>query len=137
MKGFILVLFCASFTGLVSPLPASAHHSIQSEFDGKKLVTISGEIDKVEWINPHSYVTLNVKDADGKDQKWAFEAGGLEVLRKAGLSRADRGGLKPGDAVTVTAMPAKDGSNTGYLREIKTADGRDFKIGVLPTEGEN
>ena len=97
MKGLFLLLFCASFTGLLSPLPAMAHHSIQSEFDGKKIVTISGEIAKIEWINPHSYLSLNVKGADGTVQKWAFELGGLEVLRKAGLSRADRGGLKPGD----------------------------------------
>ncbi len=134
MKGFRFVLFCGLLAGLLAAVPASAHHSIQSEFDGKKMITISGEISKVEWINPHSYLSLNVKDADGNVQKWAFELGGLEVLRKAGLSRADRGGLKPGDQVTVIGMAAKDGSNTGYLREIKTADGRDFKIGVLPSE---
>ena len=130
-------MMLASILVLAAAIPALAHHSFSAEFDAEHITTLNGTLIKVEWINPHSYVTLNVKDASGNAQKWAFEAGGLEVLRKAGLSRADRGGLKPGDAVTVIAMPAKDGSNTGYLREIKTADGRDFKIGVLPTEDEN
>jgi hypothetical protein len=128
MRRFIPLLFCASFVGLVSAGPASAHHSVQAEFDIKKMVTVSGTVAKIEWINPHSYLTVNVKDADGNVQKWAFELGALALLRRAGLSRADRGGLKPGDEVTVTAMAAKDGSNTGYLRELKIADGREFKF---------
>jgi len=55
--------------------------------------------------------------------------GGQAALRRAGMSRADRGGLKPGDEVTVSALPARDGSSNGALRELKLADGRDFKFG--------
>src|SRR4029077_16735513 len=108
--------------------PVSAHHSVQAQFDIHKTFTVSGTVAKVEWINPHSYLTVNVKDADGKVQKWAFELGGPEALRRAGLSRADRGGMKPGDQVTVTALAAKDGSNSGFLQEIKMGDGRVFKL---------
>ena len=57
-----------------------------------------------------------------------FALGGVAKLRKAGFSRADQGGLKPGDEVTATALPARNGSNIGYLMELKVADGRDFKF---------
>jgi hypothetical protein len=110
----------------------SAHHSVQSQFDIHKNMTITGTVAKVEWINPHSYLTVNVKDADGKVVKWAFEFTGPGGLRRAGLSRADRGGLKPGDEITVTALPARDGSNSGYLQELKISDGRVFKFGADP-----
>src|ERR1700758_385731 len=115
--------------GLAVALPAFAHHSVQAVFDIHKTVTVSGTVAKVEWINPHSYLTVDVKGADGNVQKWAFELGGQAALRRAGMSRADRGGLKPGDAVTVSALPARDGSTNGALRELKLADGRDFKFG--------
>ena len=113
---------------VVSAGPVFAHHSVQSQFDIHKTVTISGTVAKVEWINPHSYITLNVKGTDGKIEKWAFELGGPGVLRKAGMSRADRGGLKPGDEVTAIALAARDGSNSGFLQQIKLADGRVFKF---------
>jgi hypothetical protein len=112
--------------------PASAHHSIQAQFDIHKTVSISGTVAKIEFINPHSYLTVNVKGADGKVQKWAFEMGAAASVRKAGLSRADRGGLKPGDEVTVTALPARDESNSGLLQELKVADGRVFKFTADP-----
>ena len=112
----------------------SAHHSIQAQFDVNKSFTISGAVAKVEWINPHSYLTLNVKADDGKVEKWAFEMGAAGQLRRTGLSRADRGGLKAGDAVTIKALAARDGSNSGLLQEITTADGRVFKLRPDGTE---
>ena len=127
ISGVILItLLCA----LVVAAPVSAHHSVQAQFDIHKSVSISGTVAKIEWINPHSYLTVNVKDAEGKVQKWAFELGGANALRRAGLSRADRGGIKPGDQVTVTAMPARDGSTSGFLQELKIADGRSYKFSV-------
>jgi hypothetical protein len=107
---------------------AAAHHSIQAQFDIYKTVTLSGTVARIEFINPHSYLTVKVKDADGKITKWAFEMTGLAGLRRAGLSRADRGGLKPGDELTVIALAARDGSNSGLAQELKMADGRDFKL---------
>jgi Family of unknown function (DUF6152) len=118
-----------SLLGLAVALPALAHHSVQAVFDIHKTVTVTGTVAKVEWINPHSYLTVNVKGADGQIQKWAFELGGQAALRRAGMSRADRGGLKAGDQVTVSALPARDGTANGALRELKLADGRDFKFG--------
>jgi hypothetical protein len=116
--------------GMVSPGATFAHHSVQAEFDVNKKFTVTGEIAKVEWINPHSYITIDAKDSSGKVERWAFEMAGPGALRKAGLSREDRGGLKPGDTVTITALAAKDGSTNGFLQEIKFPDGRVFKFGT-------
>ena len=126
------VLVTALLCALALAGPAAAHHSIQAQFDIHKTVSISGTVSKIEFINPHSYLTVNVKGADGKVQKWAFEMGGAATLRKAGLSRADRGGLKPGDEVTVTALAARDESTSGLLQELKIGDGRVFKFSTDP-----
>jgi hypothetical protein len=128
INALLVVLLCA----LAFPGRGLAHHSIQAQFDINKTISISGTVAKIEFINPHSYLTLNVKDADGKVQKWAFEMAALAQLRSAGLSRADRGGLKLGDELTVTALAARDGSNSGLAQQIKMADGRVFKLAAEP-----
>ena len=128
----INALLAVSLSGLALAGPVSAHHSIQAQFDINKTFSITGTVARMEFINPHSYLTLNVKDADGKVQKWAFEMTGLAGLRRAGLSRADRGGLKAGDELTVTALAARDGSNSGLAQELKMADGRVFKLLAEP-----
>lgn len=122
----VFVTMCLS--ALAGAARVAAHHSIQAQFDINKSFNITGTVAKMEFINPHSYLTINVKDADGKVQKWAFEMTGLAGLRRAGLSRADRGGLKAGDELTVTALAARDGSNSGLAQELKMADGRVFKL---------
>ena len=123
------VVSVALVLAVVGSAAVSAHHSVQAEFsvDGKK-VTVSGTVAKIEFLNPHSYLTVNVKDADGKITKWGFELGAVAKLRQAGFSRADQGGVKPGDEVTATALPARNGSPNGYLIELRMADGRDFKF---------
>jgi len=131
-KGDILVSGVVLTLGLVLAGPSSAHHSVQAQFDVRKTFTISGTVSKVEWINPHSYLTLNVKDTEGKVQKWAFELAAPGVLRRAGMSREDRGGLKPGDEVTVSGLASKDGSNSGWLQELKLSDGRVIKLATGP-----
>ena len=78
-------------------VPAAAHHAVQAVFDQGKKITISGTVAKVEFINPHSYVTLDVKDSSGKVAKWSFELAGPGALKRSGMSREDRGGMKPGD----------------------------------------
>lgn len=119
---------CTAVFCLLAAVTAWAHHSVQAEFDLDKPFNITGVVTKVEWINPHSYLYLDVKDDSGKLTKWAFEMAGPGALRKAGLSRADRGGLKAGDTVTVNGVRAKDGSDSGLIRDIKLPDGRVFTI---------
>ena len=118
--------------GLLLAGPASAHHAIQAQFDIHRTITVTGSVAKVEWINPHSYITVDVKDADGKVQRWAFEMGGAGALRKSGMSRADKGGLKPRDQITISGLAGKDGSNIGFVQELKFPDGRVFKFGTDP-----
>ena len=113
---------------LLSALTASAHHSVQAEFDLNKPITITGVVTKVEWINPHSYLYLDVKDDNGNVKHWAFEMAGPGALRRAGLSRADRGGLKAGDTVTINAVAAKDGTDAGLIKDVTLPDGRKFTI---------
>jgi hypothetical protein len=131
-KSGLLVCCAIWMLAFVVAGPAFAHHSVQAQFDIHKTFTVTGTVAKVEWINPHSYLTINVKDADGKIEKWAFELGGPGALRRAGMSREDRGGLKPGDEVTASGLAAKDGSNSGFLQELKLADGRVFKFAADP-----
>ena len=125
------VVSMALLVGVVFSGAASAHHSVQAQYapEGQK-VTISGSVAKLEFLNPHSYLTLNVKDADGKTVKWAFELGAAANLRGKGISRADQGGLKVGHEVTATALPARNGSNSGYLIQLSLSDGRVMKFGV-------
>jgi hypothetical protein len=113
---------------LVAAVPASAHHSVQAVFDVNKPITVSGSITKVEWVNPHSYISLDAKDDKGVVQHWTFELAGPGALRQAGLSREDRGGLKPGDPVTIEGLAAKDGSTTGFLNKLHFPDGRVFVL---------
>ena len=136
MRRSTTVLVTVSLSALALAGRASAHHSIQAQFDIHKTITITGAVAKVEWINPHSYLTLNVKETDGKVVKWAFEMGAAAQFRQNGLSRADRGGLKAGDEITVTALASRDGSNSGLVQELKTADGRVFRLRPEPGQGQ-
>jgi hypothetical protein len=123
LRGFLLVgSLCV--LGATVAVPAFAHHSVQAEFDIHKTITVVGTVAKIEEINPHSYMTLNVKDANGNIQKWGFEFGGPGSLRKAGLGRD---GLKIGDEVSIKALAAKDGSTSGLLREL-TLNGHVYKL---------
>lgn len=121
--GVMLAVF-----GLLAAVTAWAHHSVQAEFDLDKPFSITGTVTKVEWINPHSYLYLDQKDDNGKVTRWAFEMAGPGALRKAGLSRADRGGLKVGDVITVNGVRAKDGTDSGLVKDLKLPDGRVFTI---------
>jgi hypothetical protein len=113
---------------LLAGTPALAHHSVQAQFDLNKPFTVTGVVTKVEWINPHSYLYLDVKDSSGTLKHWAFEMAGPGALRRAGLSRADRGGMKVGDTVTVNGVLAKDGTDSGLIKDLTLPDGRKFTI---------
>jgi V8-like Glu-specific endopeptidase len=115
---------------LLSTLPASSHHAFTSEFDYNKTVTFTGVITKVEWINPHAYFYLEAKDRNGQVTAWTIESFPPAALRKAGMTRET---MKIGDAVTIQAYPAKDGTKTlGWAHKIEFADGRVINISREP-----
>jgi DNA/RNA endonuclease YhcR with UshA esterase domain len=126
MKAFGTTM--VALAGLVAAAsPAAAHHAVQKVFDLNKPITVTGAITEVEWVNPHSYLSVAVKDAKGAAQHWTFELPGPAALRTAGLS-SDNRTLKPGEVVTVDAIAAKDGTPNGFVYKLHTRDGRTFDL---------
>jgi hypothetical protein len=115
-----LLITIAAFGLLLAEVPAAAHHSFAAEYDSNNLITLTGVITKVEWTNPHMYIHLDVKGADGKVVSWSLEGYPPNTLKRTGFSRDI---LKEGETVTMTAYKAKDGTNTGAGREITFPDG--------------
>jgi Family of unknown function (DUF6152) len=105
----------------------SAHHSLASQFDEGKPLTLQGVIAKVEWVNPHVWVHIDVKDDSGAVEQWALETLPPATLRKGGL-RSDM--LGKGQTVTVLAYHARNGSNLAFLRKITFADGREVVVWI-------
>ena len=112
---------------LLAGAPASAHHSLASQFDEGKALTLQGVITKVDWVNPHVYVYIDVKGKDGAAEQWSLETLPPGTLRKGGL-RSDM--LGRGQAVTILGYHARNGSNLAFLRKITFADGREVVVWI-------
>jgi hypothetical protein len=110
----------------VTTVHLSAHHAFAAEFDAKKPVTLKGTLIKVEWVNPHVWVHLNVTKPDGKVEAWSFEAGTPSVLFRRGFTRNS---LLPGTIVVIDGYQAKDGSLRANGRDITFEDGRKLFVG--------
>ena len=117
---------------LISAAPVLAHHSFEAEYDSKKPIQVQGTVTKMEWTNPHARFYVDVKDESGKVINWNFELGSPNVLKRQGWSRDS---LKVGDAVTVEAYLAKDGTNLANARRVTLADGRKVFAGSTAGEG--
>jgi hypothetical protein len=111
-------MLAASMTILGSFLlsaPALAHHAFAAEFDASKPIKVTGTVTKIEWMNPHTWFYLDIKDDTGNVTNWGFEMGSPNGLMRAGWTRNS---LKPGDVVTVEGSRARDGSNHANARAV-------------------
>lgn len=121
------LLLAAAAAILVAAGEGSAHHSVAGQFDATKRVTITGTVTKVDWINPHTYLHLDVTDEQGKVTSWRLESLPTAMLRKAGLTSD----LLKGDGgkVTADAILARDGTeNLGWLLKLTYEDGHYYQL---------
>src|SRR5271170_5666097 len=115
-------LFCA--------LPLVAHHAVSAEFDSGKVVTLKGVVSKVDWVNPHIFIYLDVKDESGKVTTWRLQSVPPMFMKGSGLTKEK---LLDGAEATVTAYPAKDGTDAfGFLLKLAYPDGHFYNLGGGP-----
>jgi len=111
---------------LLAYRPARGHHAFAAEFDARKPVHLEGTLTKVELINPHAWIHLDVKGADGRTTSWMVEAGSPNVLLRRGFNKQT---VVPGTQVVVDGYQSKDGSNRANGRDISLPDGRKLFLG--------
>ena len=104
----------------------SAHHAFAAEFDANKPVNFKGTITKMEWVNPHTWLHIAVKNDNGTMENWAIEAGTPNVLFRRGFTKES---LLPGTEVLVDGYRAKDGSRRANGRDLTFADGKKLFLG--------
>lgn len=125
-----LAVAVAGVSLLAAGIPAWAHHAFAAEFDAKKPVHFEGKVTKVELINPHSWIHVDVKNPDGTVTNWMFEAGSPNVLLRRGFTKNT---IAPGTTVIVDGYQSKDGSNRANGRDITLPNGQKLFIGATGT----
>src|SRR5881396_1896755 len=117
---------------LVAATSALAHHAFTAEFDAKKPLKLRGTVAKVELINPHSWIHIDVKNTDGTTTRWMIEGGTPNTLLRRGLTKKD---LPIGQEILVDGYQAKDGTNRANGRDLTFPDGKKIFLGASGPEG--
>jgi len=128
MRSCLTVLFAV--LGIAIAAPAPAHHAFAAEFDAKKPIKLRGTIAKMEWINPHTWIHIDVKQPNGKVERWMIEGGPPNALYRRGFTRDS---LPLGLELVVEGFRAKDGSMRGNGRDLTFPDGRKLFLGSSGT----
>jgi hypothetical protein len=115
---------------MIAAAPVRAHHAFAAEFDAAKPITLMGTVMKVEWINPHAWIHMDVKKSDGSTERWMVEGGPPNALLRRGFTKA---ALPPGAEVKVEGYQAKDGSKRANGRNLTLSDGRNLLMGSSGT----
>lgn len=123
-----LIAITALVAVSVVAIDASPHHSFGAEYDFNKPVTLHGTVVKWEMINPHCYITLDVKNDDGSVTQWSVQAGAPSFLYRNGWRKDS---VKPGDELTITGYMAKDGSHNAFGQQVRLPDGRRVLGGAI------
>src|SRR3982751_3297266 len=119
---------------LAAAVPALAHHSFAAEFDAKKPVKLQGVVTKMEWINPHAWIHIDVKKPDGTVEEWMIEGGTPNTLFRRGVTKNS---LPIGTVIVVDGYRSKDGTLKGNGRDLTFKDGRKLFIGSTGTGAPN
>ena len=124
---FAVVLVAATLVVVAGSV--SAHHSVSGQYDASRPLTLTGVIPKVDWINPHVYLHLDVKEKDGAVTTWTLSTLPTAMMRRAGLTKESLQG-QPGEVVTITAIAARDETKKlGWISKITYADGHHVQLG--------
>lgn len=127
----IAVAAVAGLALLLMPVRARAHHAFAAEFDEKKPIQFKeATVTKVMFINPHSWIYVDVKMPDGKVENWAIEAGSPNVLMRRGVTRET---LKVGDKIVIDGYQSKDGTHRANGRDLKLPNGQQLFLGSSGT----
>ena len=128
----IKVIFLSIGLALLVAVPrdASAHHAFSAEFDADRPLQLQGTVSKTEWINPHSWIHIDVAGEDGQVVTWAIECGAPNSLMRRGLNKNS---VPVGTELVIDGFGSKDGSNTANARDITLPDGSTFFVGSSGT----
>ena len=131
MHSILMRVVASAGVLIAAALPVSAHHSFSAEFDQNKQVTLEGKGVMMEWVNPHSWLHIDVTQPDGSVVRWKIEGGSPSVLLRKGWNRDS---LPTGTKVKVVGFQAKDGSFRASSRDLQFPDGRRMDLGGSSNE---